>query len=524
MSFAILDHQVSSIAQLFLKLWSDASHWDPRQRSGARKPASEFAGTIQRALALPTELMILTELQRLLTPVPTDIVALRGVMLMLMREIDLAYYAIHPRAVLLNDPALRHSVPDWLANQRDYRREEGCYGEESGKRLIPRGPLGRFPRTETASNADELADRFAALSVVPVQVLQSERPVQVVHQVISADVVGGISHSCRHGSEVVAFVPVAEGQDDIQVESRECEGRQYAKFDVAPDIQVADLIVGAALAAGQTDIVMAPEFVVSPPQADRLASELRRNSEQLDTRVVVAGTGLTAEHDGDNCAWNEARVLNGCGTELWRQRKLWPAGLTRNRALECSLEDPGSDQILEDTACGEQIVIVDADTFGRCVILICQDIMAYPLANELVHKFQVDWVFTPILDSGVGPARWTHSRTFELSATSQARFLVSSSTTMAHWRANSGDGAVAVPCGMAVGPRDPAGPDLERAFALAMASGVRGARFGRIAWRSADGTWQQTTVGSAPTVPVLVSASAVQSNSDDGAPASNILQ
>jgi hypothetical protein len=131
---------------------------------------------------------------------------------------------------------------------------------------------------------------------------------------------------------------------------------------------------------------------------------------------------------------------------------------------------------------------------GRCVILICQDIEARPLAEDLIRHFQPDWVFMPILDPGITVGRWAHQRTFSLSAVSQARFLVACSTTMVRWPDNCSDEPA---CGLAVGPKETTPPDQGRLHTLVSIVAGSSPGYATVTWGS--GLWEKTTLsGSLP--------------------------
>jgi hypothetical protein len=200
----------------------------------------------------------------------------------------------------------------------------------------------------------------------------------------------------------------------------------------------------------------------------------------------LAGTGHTVECE-DGQAWNEGRVVNGLGAVIWRQRKFWQAGIGKDRAAELNLVFPSDGRfLLEDNASGDEIVVADVDGFGRCIMLICQDVQSRPLSDELIRQFQPDWVFVPILDIGIDEGRWAHARTFELSALSPARFLVSTSTSLA-----AKIGREDVACGLAVGPKGCTEVDNGRLSKLAVVDKEKGLSYALIDWQE---SWGKTII------------------------------
>jgi hypothetical protein len=482
---------LQSPATLFLSLWKTASALTGPNRTNACAPDALFEDEVAKALQQqePQEVF-----HRLIQLVAGD-VGLRyerhGRILSVMRAIDKMYFGIHPRAFRPTHSRKGYHAPRWLTESRDKRLLLGYYDGDDDRCLVPRGPLLRSPRDEVASSADSLADRFAALTVVPRAFLHEDRPVSVSHKIIGLSLTSGIAPGTKPGEESVVFVPVAEHGTDLSMAERTSGGKLFVDFRLNPSLNGAEVLQQALGAYGVVDIVIAPELVISEEHADQLQDMLLTH--ESTARVVIAGSGITRSTDEDGLVWNEARVINGCGAELWRQRKIWPAGLKKVRATGYNLSDPGAGLVFEDTAAGDRIVVVDADGFGRCIILICQDIEALPLSGELIRTFQPDWIFSPILDPGIREGGWIHQRAFDLSAISNARFLVACSTSLARARAET----VTEPaCGLAIGPKHSFDGDAGRVFALAYAEGKSAPRHAAIRWRS--GEWNESTLGSKP--------------------------
>jgi hypothetical protein len=476
-----------SPAVIFIDLWRRACAWTPPQRSTATSQSATFKRRVDDALALQTAHDAYNELRSLLSIVTADEAAERGKVLDVMRAIDGFFYLVHPRSAIVVSPtATRPLIPDWLRDLRTRRRLTGGYGHDGDHRLIPRGPLVRRPRDEMDCNAESLADRFAALTVVPKTLAQEDRPVRIAHRVIGLDAAQGVPPGVSPGGEVVVFIPIAEQEADLVMSEQLCSGQLFVDYRVSPTLDPSAQFIDALCKAGLVDIAMAPEFVMPEDDADKLPDALM-GKKDLPPRLVIAGSGPTrATAQGQ--PWNESRALNGSGAELWRQRKLWPAGLRSDRAKEFGLSGTGTGLAMENTAAGDEVVVADIDSLGRCVVLICQDVEARPLTDELIRLFQPDWVFVPVLDPGITIGRWVHQRTFNLSSISQARFLVASSTTLAH-KVGTGNSA---PCGLAVGPKEPREKEEGRLYATAQAVAGSSPGYAIVIWRS--GSWEKTTV------------------------------
>ncbi|WP_424361401.1 hypothetical protein [Methylocystis parvus] len=469
-----------SPAVLFLRLWRIAETWDSAQRflGGSSDPALEKA--LASALAEDEAHIAYFKLLELVGSLDGIHQATRRRVLSAMRAIDEAFHLIHPRSPLVSPAAGRRArKPLWLKALRDERTLYGTYASFDDCILVPRGPLLRGPRGASASSAEKLADRFAALSVVPKELMHDGRPIALELKPISASASSGVMPGANSGAEVVAFIPVGEKDDDIVATERVVAGQRVVNFNLRASSNAAQCILDVLNRGGQFDIVLAPEFMVSESRA----VELGRGITFLPKapRLLIAGSGETSARAGDQ-GWNEARAFNSIGTELWRQRKIWPAGIQQARAIQLGLSDPGKDGLIqEDTAAGNSIQIVDADGVGRCVILICQDI-ELPLTNTLIECFQPDWVFVPILDVGVDIGRWMHATAFRLSSIAQSRFLVASSTSLADKIGNKDPH-----CGLAIGPKEPVEiEDRPRATALVKTNGSTPG-FAEIRWR--DGRW-----------------------------------
>ncbi len=481
-----------SIVALFVELFLTAEKWAPSDRAAAVMPSRTFESAIKAALSLANEQAAFDALKKVWDQPASQLSHFRGQILAIMRAVDQAFYHIHPRAIA-RAPARgpRVPVPEWLRDAREMREVTGAYFEVEGYRLIARGPLCRSSRQPVATNADSLADRFCALDVVPTILDQEGRTISISHQFIPVDAVRGITPSVKAGHEKVVFIPVAEEPDDIAKNNVRRGENLFVDLRAHTSIDPAQCIMEALTQAGSADIALASELVVSEDDADKLADSLLLAASSH--RLVVSGSGPTRSKLDDQ-PWNEARVLNGYGTELWRQRKVWPAGITRDLAVHYGLPDPKDGQIFEDTASGHDITVVDADGLGRCLILICQDLQARPLTDNLIRLYQPDWIFIPVMDYGVAVGRWAHRRTLELSTLSQGRFLISSSLSLAETLKIKPLPA----CGLAVGPSNPAPAEMgivldeERMVQEAHTGTSKRPAFASVVWRSGD--WKKTVV------------------------------
>lgn len=420
----------------------------------------------------------------------------RGNLLAIMRTMDFVFCRIHPRDDL--EPNHRLHIPVWLKNLRDQHRIQGYYSATADYRLIQRGPLLRTPREENAANADSLADRFTALAVVELKQKQHGRTITIQHKVIGTDAARGVAPGSKTGHEVVVFIPIAEAKEHLTAIKYSIGEQQFVDFQIN-SINPADYLLAALSQAPAADIAIAPEMVMMETHADELTQKLL-NRHGSRPRLLIAGSGATTVAKSEGLPWNEARVVNSIGHELWRQRKIWPAGLNRQQAKKYQLSDVGSSkQMLEYNAAGHEIIIVDAGSLGRCVVLTCQDLKADPVVSEIIRQFQPDWVFSPILDPGINTGGWVHQRVLELSDISQARFLVASSTALGQWLKQP----QSLACGFAHGPKASTTEDRGRRYTLAYVADNTSPGYAVITWRSKEGWFLSTLSGEAEKNPDL---------------------
>lgn len=478
-------------ADTFMSLWQLASEWDgPKRLSGTRPPRA-FTRSVESCLKLDDGASCNDLLKEFLQDSLTNGAENIGNILEAMRILDHLFYMVHPRCGSLSPSAGRAvKIPQWLKDLRDFRSLNGFYCATPDLALVPRGPLLRNARAPNAAYADTLADRFAALSVVPLVNKHEGRKLSLSVSVVSTSVARGVPAGRMLGAETVAFIPVGEAADDVHITERRADLAKFASFTVNPDVDVPDRIIKALQHVKNIDLAVAPEFMVSESVSDDLSRRLALSNSSC-TRMLVAGTGLTKDVNRDQ-PWNECQVLNGFGFELWRQRKIWPAGLATSTAESYGLSDPGPDNLIyEDTAAGDTVKIVDLKGMGRCVILICQD-LKLPATSEIVRAYQPDWVLTPIFDVGVCQGRWMHNEAWGLSELSQSRFVIASSLSMGV-KVNANQAY-----GMAIGPKELAG-DIEdglkfenRAFQYAMEAATN-PKIATITWGS--GKWLRTRLG-----------------------------
>lgn len=478
--------------EFFVQLYLQLEQASPHQRTACGAVSQGKRQEIARLLLEDDGTLVVEALIKQIAALsPSNQKGVLALQLAIARELDTAFYAIHPRArnSTLGKTRQRQS---WLARALDNWYATGVFLEHQGRRLIPRGPLDRAPRDEHASSADTLADRFAALSVTGKTLDENGRHIEVHHHVVPVGGLRGVGVGSTAGQEKVAFLAVAQEATELCVEPVEIDGVQFMDFKAAPTLDVPTRVMDGLREVGQADIVMAPELLISHLDADAICAAMAVKGQSA--RLFVAGSGHTQEFSAEALAWNEARVLNQFGADLWRQRKLWQASVDGKRCADLGAPALDGTKYLECNASGDLLRVVDILGLGRCVILICQDLHAPSLVPELLRQYQPDWILVPIMDADIGDGRWAHRSAFGVSHHSRARFLLATNTAYARRLGSSGPTLM----GMALGPAQEGAGEASRLCAVLPAENINGIELARVQWGSGCPKWAVTQVGLAP--------------------------
>lgn len=434
---------MKTVVHLFLENWLIVRKANSAHRRSAPRVEVNIEKAIQDALSLSKGQEAAQALRGLIAAAPEGTpeadYKLLGLRLRIMECIDRAFAPIHPRSF---EDSESDTFPNWLLEARADRRQHGIFGrcpdrdDHTGQEigadlaLIFRGPILRSQRYEYASSAENLADRFSYLSVVKMNHTLRYSPIAVEFTVVDQRAGQGVDDGTRAlGAERICVIPVAEEFKHLELAPRIVDGRRYVAFSPASSFNPAATLLTALRRENDLDIALVPEFVMSPAAHDEVLTSLQ--ADPVQCRLLLAGTANTTDRDVTGKPWNEAVVTNRYGVELWRQRKLWPSELTPERAHDYGItETDGDGPFHEDITSGSCIKVVDIDTLGRCVILICQDITAPDLTTALIAEVQPDWVFVPILDRGFAKKGWFKDLGQHLCTLSQARLVGICSTAL----------------------------------------------------------------------------------------------
>ncbi len=463
-------------ASYFLQLWQQTKALSDTEIaciSGSRKLQPQIAN----ALALNAAADVITALQKLLQQHSSSENDKQTCSFEIMQGIDDVFAEIHPRSLI--DPKSR-TTPSWLHDLHERRLVFGNYAKTKDLWLVPRGPLLRSARDEFASGGISRQDCFKALSAVPQHLQHDGKTIRVQHQHVGVDEELGVAPGKDVGNETIVFMPIAEQAQDLSIQMQAKDNRWLAEYALHADLDAAQIIFKALQHAGQCDIALASELMVSSTHADNLAA-LLQSKPGIRPRLVVAGSGASALRNETGQAWNEGRVFNQNGAPLWQQSKIWIAVTKAPRTHElglCEITDQRT--VIEDNANSDTLTIADVDGLGRCAVLICQDIKGAPFAFDFVLHYQPDWIFIPLLDRGVHKGGWANQQAFALSEIANTRFLFVTSTSLGNKPGEK------VYCAMAVGPKTGQDGEVNRARQLAEAANG----YAKMTWR--EGSWEQT--------------------------------
>lgn len=415
-----------------------------------------------------------------------------GLLLGLMRAIDDAMAQVHPRSRLLPPGFAPPAPPEWVKQTGEHRSARGYYAKTDTHYLIPRGPFGRNAREPFHEAGFSLPDQFAYLGCGPKQLAHDAGAAKIEIRVVAQGSASGVPvRPKRAGRERVTFMPLAEANTDLTATISEIDGVRVIDVEKGSTFSPLTAFMRAARDNSDNDILIGPELAIDAGDLLTFADAL---ADGPSPRLIVAGSGLMP-CSTDAPPLNEAVVMNGLGAELWRHRKVWPYGMGQDTYERLDIKGlPKTGQLMERISAGDVITVADVDALGRCVVLICQDIMMSLMA-DLLRTWQPDWVIVPILDSGTDLERWPSRRAAELSGESQARFLIVSSLTMVHWLKDKSAVPEEAKMGAAIGPRKIAvgNDDLARQGKdVACESPDR--RHGTVEWRGHRG-WKTFTAG-----------------------------
>lgn len=411
--------------EIFFDLWDCASSLTTFQRTTAEvcedlvfKLKTALENDLEEDAAQSSLLLILGEIGK-------SRQIENGAIMALLRAIDDIFLRIHPRFQSTTTKVVMPVIPAWLRRAELKRLRAGVYWEQGVKVLIPRGPLLRVNRKQFSAGGEQIEDYFSSLTISHTQISLNHRNIKVKNLVIPLGGRRGVSANIS-GPKSMIFLPIAIEPADLKLDGEIIGGQGFMTSRCLTD--GANILEKVLQEESEIDFLIAPEMTVDEFSANRISGVIKAATNA--PRLTIAGTGSTTAVDSDFLTWNQCSAMNQFGYSLWQQRKMWMSGIPNDKARAYGFKDSPSGFYLEKNAEADEIVIADIEGFGRCCILICQDLQSKPLATIMLKEFQPDWIFCPILDPGIRSGGWAHQRAFDLSSESNARFVICSSLSM----------------------------------------------------------------------------------------------
>ncbi|MBK1840894.1 hypothetical protein JHL17_26165 [Azospirillum sp. YIM B02556] len=345
---------------------------------------------------------------------------------------------------------------------------DGCFNADpkDGQLILRPGLLARAMNIrETAPpgadhDAFDPVDLFANLLVVPPTLTigaeregDQERRIAVEYRRIVA--VSDQDPSDPAWTPVIGVVPLAEAEDDLAIRQFRRDGEDW--YDPAPrdfSRRAADAIAG--LAQQGANFVLFPEVSV---QADTLAAirEAMR-AQAVDGPIRYALVGVKEEAQEGGRPRNRALLLDRRGAVIAGQTKLHCWDLDSDQCRSYDLRDRNGrllDCAREDIETGDRFTLFELPDLGRLAVAICEDLGRTQPSAWIASGMMVDWLVTPVMDSGLTAERWQAKEGAESSRAGYCRVIVANSMALSHrfnryCRTNGEEDSVIEACGVAL--------------------------------------------------------------------------
>ncbi|PWC81316.1 hypothetical protein TSH100_27535 [Azospirillum sp. TSH100] len=369
-----------------------------------------------------------------------------------------------------------------LASRYDFRADDPLPGERlearwrlnrdgrfnadpaDGQLILRPGLLGRAMNIrETAppdagSEAFDPVDLFASLLVVPpILTIEAERKgdpdrrIAVEYRRIAT--VSDQDPSDPAWTPVVGVVPLAQAEDDLAIHQFRRDGEDW--YDPAPrDLsrRAADAVNG--LAAQGATFILFPEVSAGADTLSAIQQALRAQAVDGPIRYALVGVkeGVAGRPR------NRAILLDRCGRMTGSQTKLHCWDLDSDQCRSYDLRDRNGrllDCAREDIGTGDRFTLFELPDLGRLAVAICEDLGRTEPSAWIASGMMVDWLVTPVMDSGLTTERWQAKEGAASSRAGSCRVIVANSMALSHrfnryCRANGEEDKVIEDCGVAL--------------------------------------------------------------------------
>ncbi|CAO3362620.1 nitrilase-related carbon-nitrogen hydrolase [Azospirillum melinis] len=381
--------------------------------------------------------------------------------------------------------AAAQAIDSWfapLASRYDFRNDDPLPAErlEARRRLNRDGRLNADPADgqlilrpgllaramnfrETAPpdgdpEAFDPVDLFASLLVVPPGLtIEAERDgdpdrrIAVEYRRIAT--VSDQDPSDPAWRPLIGVVPLAQAEDDLPIRQFRRDGEDW--YDPTPrDLgrRAADAVAG--LAAQGATFILFPEVSAGPDTVSAIRQALR--TQAVGGPIRYALVGVKEEVAGR--PRNRAILLDRCGRMAGSQTKLHCWDLDSDQCRSYDLRDRNGrllDCAREDIETGDRFILFELPDFGRLAVAICEDLGRTEPSAWIASGMMVDWLVTPVMDSGLTTERWQAKEGAASSRAGYCRVIVANSMALSHrfnryCRANGEEDKVIEECGVAL--------------------------------------------------------------------------
>ncbi|AWK90073.1 hypothetical protein [Azospirillum thermophilum] len=362
----------------------------------------------------------------------------------------------------VHDPA-GPPAPDHLLVRRRFNRHGRLNGDPADGQLIVRhGYLGRRMAVGEAAEPGEFdaADLFRTLFLVPPRVPAGTAHDDSCRRMIDVRFTRRREPADRNPFDpdwapAVAVVPLAQAEEDIAIRQFRRDGTDW--YDPVPrDLGARAAGAIRALAGDGATFVIFPEVALHPDALGAVKQALRAQAVDGPIRYVLAGTRQPAPDGGK--PFNRAVLLDRTGAEVVVQTKLHCWDLDSDQCRSYDLRSPDGrvlGGVNEFIAPGGRLELVELPNLGRLAVMICEDLDRSQPGDWLRRSMLLDWVVTPVLDSGLTTGRWQAREGAATSQSGSCRVVVANSMTFSHRfnraaRGGGHDRDVIADCGVAL--------------------------------------------------------------------------
>lgn len=254
---------------------------------------------------------------------------------------------------------------------------------------------------------------------------------------------------------VIGIVPLAEAEDDLAIHQFRRDGEDW--YEPTPrdfSRRAADAIAG--LAEQGANFVLFPEVSVGAGTLDAIRQALR--AQAVDGPIRYALVGVKEEAEDGGRPHNRALLLDRCGTVIGSQTKLHCWDLDSNQCRSYDLRDRNGrllDCAREDIGTGDCFTLFELPDLGRLAVAICEDLGRSEPSAWIASGMMVDWLVTPVMDSGLTTERWQAKEGGASSRAGYCRVIVANSMALSHrfnryCRANGEEDKIIEECGVAL--------------------------------------------------------------------------